>query len=903
MTPPDDGQDDGKRRVFRIIFAIFLSILLLVILFIALLLFFPREQIRKYIQNQLARRLDNQVEIYGLRIDYFSPAKLVMSQVVITDPETSLQEFRAREVVLHINPLNFFRDENPITRIELGSPLVNLRRTEGGAWNFEKMVEPQSQEEEPGAEVTLGPIFIRNGIIQIFERDRDMLLAIKGIVATVRLRRGQVLIDAASLYLPPLRADFVGTISNLQAPRPTIDLQVSGTALKEGPLSELGGVALEEKAQVAAFSAEGKGPLDNVRMTGTYAFDRSVTRGIPTEGTLAGVLEADAGTFRVDSVIVNFGNSRGSLSGTATNLWSDERSAEFSGETLIVPEPLFTALDESLAYRLEPDGVVEGEISVRATKQEVVFRTDLNLERAGFTIPNVLRKDIQAPGSLSTAGRYSFGQALSVDEFELTMGDSSVSGKGSLGSEKAPWAEATFEAADFPLRLLDRLPAVAFPEGEMTFDATISKEAQTVREVQYRGDVTLRNAELTAGPLKEPITGLNAQLRVADQEVGVQNAQFSFAQSPYNLDVELTDFSSPTIRGTLRTQRMDIEKIMAAIETEDTREGEPRAPLLQDIALNLVIEADSVYTRGIETGALSTTLTSPEESLVLDPFSVIIFSGELRGILEFTPSPQQVLWKANLEARDMKIAEMLDQFDVIAGQMTGSLDAKVTVQGVAGNNEQTLSSLKGDIEATARGGKVEQSPVLTTIINFTQIPLGTVLIPGLREIVVANTVINLFRTGGRSLDITSVAYTTIEGDFVLAEGTAQVDDFRFHGGIIDLIATGEIDYISKTVDLRVSATPLGALTSVMAEIPLIGGILKGAKEAVISTDFAVTGPISSPEVNPMFIGGGARDEAPPPAPEEEAEPETVPPAAEEAEIPPEDQLPAPEGIRLPEEAY
>ncbi|UCD56086.1 MAG: hypothetical protein JSV16_09545, partial [Candidatus Hydrogenedentota bacterium] len=52
----------------------------------------------------------------------------------------------------------------------------------------------------------------------------------------------------------------------------------------------------------------------------------------------------------------------------------------------------------------------------------------------------------------------------------------------------------------------------------------------------------------------------------------------------------------------------------------------------------------------------------------------------------------------------------------------------------------------------------------------------------------------------------------------------------------------------KHLDMNVRAIPLGSIGWLVGKLPIIGSGLKKAKDAVLSTDFIVRGPISDPEV-------------------------------------------------------
>jgi hypothetical protein len=840
------------------LFSFLAAVLVILIALITLLMLFPRSQVKRYVQNRLARLLNGQVEIYTFTIDYIPATKFVMEQVIVTDPETSRRVLTIREAVVYIDPWNYIRGVNPITRVVLGTPTLAVWKTETGNWNLQGMVVQQKEQEqrEQGAqEQARLPIVIRNGTIQISRQKTQKLVAIKNIFATIRLKKNQILVEKASLIYPPVYADFDGTISEFSSPNPVMDLKASGKVLKEGTLADIGGYRVKDYAQLAGFSLTTSGPTNNMNIVSTFSTDKKLTFEIPAQGSLKGLLHLDQAVLDVQDFTTQLNDSRLSMSGKATNLWSDERAAELSGTADILLEQFIAAVSQPVATRIEPDGAAQGKISIVATMGKIDLTAEMNLEKAGFTVPKVMRKDIGIPGSLSMNARYLVGQALFIDKFDLTVKDSTVSGKGGFNPHGEPWMLISLQTKDFSLPQLNRVPAVEFQKGGLTLDGEIRQSAPNAAGLNYKADVKIEKAQLKAEPVRAPIEQLNAKLNVVNEDVKVENAEFVFTGSDFSLNGNLTNFSAPSIEGTLRADRLDLQRLREALSKEERQGEEQRYTVLPPIiSIRMLVEADSVYTGRFLTGPVSGTFQTAGGTYTFAPFSLKLFSGQVVGNSEFTPNEQQMTWNVNFKANDINLEDMLKELQIGEGKLTGTLNSTARLQGmVSGATKELLQSVKGEAEATSSGGEVRNLPVLTTIINLTQVPLGTAIIPGLREIIIANTVLNLFKTAGRSLNVTVVAYNTIEGTFQLTDGVANTGNLHFNSGLIDLLCNGKYDYVNGDIDFKVSATPLGALSSVVREIPLAGIPFKGAEQTVLATQFFVTGTISNPEVRPAIL--------------------------------------------------
>ncbi len=860
-----------RRRGLRYLFFAFLGILvILAIIFVALVIFFPRERVKTFILNQMSRRLGSQTQVYSGAIYYSPPSSIVIEDLVVTDPQTSVREFEAKQVVFHVNPWYVFSQGKRARSIEIYSPVVNVWKTAEGKWNVEKLVRKPPEGQTVADEAPFGPIIIHAGRISLLKPREKQLLTIHDLDATVRLRTDTILIDAATLVFPPVRADFDGSVSQFSTGNPLVNLKISGKLLKQGLLAGLGGEKLSKDAEITSFAAQGRGPTDKLQIDGRYSIQKSLTFDVAAEGTFNCILHGDQELLELNAAEAKWGDSTLSLAGLVRNLWSAQREAQLSGKAHVLVGPVIRVASDTLADKLQAEGAADGDISLTATMKDIGIKSDLNIGDVAMSIPKLMQKPQGMPGTLAIDGQYVMPRTLILNKYTLTLQNATVSGSGKLDPSAQPWAQATAQTADFPLPILDQLPKVNFPLGNLTLDAQISQQVHKSKQIDYQGTASIKNAELLASALSEPIRDLNATVKVAGQNVTVEDSQFTFAEGQYKADGRLQGFSAPDVEGTVSTNRLNVKQVLASIHRgqpdrrkQQTNQGEStKTGLPSGMTLKLLINADSVYVPNLLTGAMSGTLQASGEMYSFGPFTVKSFGGELRGNSQIAPTGQDFVWTADVDGMNLSIPELLKQVNAKT-EMTGSLNTKVKIQGTApGNTQEILRSLNGTTEMTAKNGKLVKFPALTAIINLFQVPVGGLLVPGLGQAIIANTVINFFQTSGRSLDISSVEYTDIKGSFALSQGIAKTDDLRFNSGIIDLIARGDYNYLDKTVDMRVKATPLGALASMIGKVPIVGGVIKGAKEAVVSTDFAVTGTLSNPDVKPLLLGsyvGGGED--------------------------------------------
>jgi hypothetical protein len=168
--------------------------------------------------------------------------------------------------------------------------------------------------------------------------------------------------------------------------------------------------------------------------------------------------------------------------------------------------------------------------------------------------------------------------------------------------------------------------------------------------------------------------------------------------------------------------------------------------------------------------------------------------------------------------------------------MTGSFDFSGKAYG-RGRGDDLLKSMDGEVEFTARNGRIFRSNLLSRIlavINITEVFRGKV--PDLV---------------GEGFAYNSIGIEgTIENSRLILK-KAVVD-----GASMKLFADGKVDLVNKTLDLIVVVAPLQTVDAIIGKLPIIGGLLGGK---LVSIPVKVTGSISDPIVVPLppsAVGAG-----------------------------------------------
>ena len=162
-----------------------------------------------------------------------------------------------------------------------------------------------------------------------------------------------------------------------------------------------------------------------------------------------------------------------------------------------------------------------------------------------------------------------------------------------------------------------------------------------------------------------------------------------------------------------------------------------------------------------------------------------------------------------------KDRELLPVFTCLSdqkGQIGGtfSLEGNLRANGKA---DELVKSLNGDFSFSSRNGSIDKAPTLARVLAF--IDLSEIFSGSIPDI------------GREQFPYRSI---TAKGD--LKDGKLLLGDAVMDAPAFNMAATGEIDFVSKSLDLQLLAAPFSTIDSVIKRIPIVKNIMGGSLVAV-----------------------------------------------------------------------
>jgi hypothetical protein len=130
-----------------------------------------------------------------------------------------------------------------------------------------------------------------------------------------------------------------------------------------------------------------------------------------------------------------------------------------------------------------------------------------------------------------------------------------------------------------------------------------------------------------------------------------------------------------------------------------------------------------------------------------------------------------------------------------------------------GKADELIKAMNGELSFSARNGNIDKAPNISRVIGF--IDLSEIFSGNIPDI------------GKEQFPYRSI---TARGD--LKNGKILLRDAVMDAPAFEIVATGEIDYVSESVDIKLLAAPLKTLDSVVKKIPIVKNITGGSLVAV-----------------------------------------------------------------------
>ena len=412
-----------------------------------------------------------------------------------------------------------------------------------------------------------------------------------------------------------------------------------------------------------------------------------------------------------------------------------------------------------------------------------------------------------------------------------TGGNATLDGTVNFEKQGVAVHDLTLGLHDFPSALWLTLlvdPTDFSVTGPIGGKVVVNGNPSTPGGLTPEGKLTLAKGDVKFNFLRAPIVTQGATLTMHRKQVVLAMPGSRLEDSPIDFRVTVADYTHPSIRIDATVQKLDLEVL--------TFVRMPWSPATPPIHFPVPC-LGHIEARAANLAAFQMTDTKTD------------FTRDAIGnwrVYNLTATAYRGKMKLELDGRApdnwIRIAGSATDMDPAPLFMLGGKNKQSPLLGHlylatdlwANTDTNFFETLAGDMTITVRDGTLNKFTLLSRLLSFIDIKNWlSAQIPDPR--------------------IAGVPFKTIFTDFKGNGGLFYTDNFALKGPVMDITASGSVQFGAGTLDMDVGVFPFDTVDWVLNHIPLIGDRLGSGTGKLVAAYFHVKGPVSDPSILPKPI--------------------------------------------------
>lgn len=612
-----------------------------------------------------------------------------------------------------------------------------------------------------------------------------------------------------------------------------------------------GKVTVGEATLTAALDEIETAPLDTIRknlvVSGTVegiGFAIPADTKLPPVSNLSAQLRYSKGLLTISQGTAKFGNSTVHDLVASANLGNGIEGADYKASVSVGAnlDELYPAIArffdiyqlrerdrlERLSGRVEMAATASGKLSAKSLVPPKDYQLRADAIGAVLTIKG-------SPGPLKVSrGTVAIDPAsIKFDNVMVaaTGGDATLDGTVNFTRQGVAVHDLTLGLHDFPSQLWLSLlvdPSDFSVTGPIGGKVVVNGNPSTPGGLTPEGKLTLAKGDVKFNFLRSPILVEGATLTMHRKQVILAMPGSKLENQAINFRITVADYTNPSIRIDATVQKLDLE-VMRFVRMP----WSPATPPINfPIPCSGHIEARAGNLAAFQMTNLKTDFTrSPAGDWRVYNMSATAYRGKMR--LELVGRAPDNWIHMMGSATDMDPAPLF----LLGGKnkespLVGHLFLAADLW--ANTDTNFFETLAGDMTITVRDGTLNKFTLLSRLLSFIDIKNWlSAQIPDPR--------------------INGVPFKTIFTDFKGDGGLFYTDNFVLKGPVMDITASGSVQFGTGTLDMEVGMFPFDTVDWVLNHIPLIGERIGEGTGKLVAAYFSVKGPVSDPSILPKPI--------------------------------------------------
>jgi AsmA protein len=808
-----------------------------------------RGQLQAAIQEQLRR----EVSLGTMELSLFPPGLRVQDAVIGEDPAFATGRPFVRIEELYVGPklLPLLSGRFELRSVELRRPLVELVRTAGGTWNVSSLGRREQADTEPSPfvldrlELTDGQVAVTapargaaapgrsvydNIDLQVdgYGPDRAFGVALGATLpgegaqrVTLRGTAGPVPRDAAAAATP-----FEGV------------LELDGASIA-GVQQFLGVGALDGTDGVISGRADARSRDGVIAATGAFrlagARVRGVDIGYPIEADLDLSHDAGASLLTIRKGAVRLDETPLSITGTVDlrpEVPALDIHATATAASLSEAARLASAFGVAFGAGTTVEGRLDTDLRARGPATRPALEGTVRL--ADIRISG---RDIPQPVTTGAVNLALSPDEIRSNEFTASTGGTSVNVQASVRgyTTDRPRVDARVRTASAELgEVLNVARAwgagAEGVSGTGRVDVDVRATGPT-DALSFSGSGTLADASVTAPSLAEPLRIRTATLSFSRDAAVLERLAASIAGTTAEGRLSVRSFTSPRVDFDLSADRIDVTAMQKALAPAGAGASAPRADaggtVLSRTTGSGRLRVGSIAHDALVLEDVQSTVSIDRGIIRLDPLTAALFGGRHRGSIVADARRSPVAITVDSELTQVDANRLASAATSLRDVVFGALGTRARV-GFTADGANLAPSLNGTFSMNLAEGRIANLDLMREIGNVARFVTGA---PGAER---------------------STRVAGLSGNFAVTDGLARTDDLTasIEGGTVG--ATGTVNLVDQSLNLRLTAVLSRAFTERVGGTR-VGGFMATAlanEQGELVIPLLVTGSMQQPRVAP-----------------------------------------------------
>jgi hypothetical protein len=684
-----------------------------------------------------------------------------------------------------------------------------------------------------GGEYAVTQIVLRRVNAPVLSADTELLAPESG-KPKVGIHVGGFNFDAAAvkeklLSLRHLPADLADMLHRLRTGKVTVGAATLSAALDEIRTAPLDTI---RKNLVVSGTIEDVGfaiPLDTK---------------LPPVENLSAQLGYSKGLLTISQGTAKFGNSAIHDLSASAELGMGIEGADYKTSVNIDADlaELYPAIAKSLEfYRLRERNRLErlsGRVEMVATASGKLSAKTLNAPKSYQVRADPIGAVVNIKGSPGPLKVSRGTVAIDPDSIKFdhvmlaaTGGDATLDGAVNFVKQGIAVHDLTLGLHNFPaqtwLALLVDASDFAM-SGPIGGKVVINSDPGTPGAMIPEGKLTLGKGGVKFNFLRSPILVEAATLTMRHKQLVLSMPGSKLEDQAINFRISVPDYTNPSVRIDATVQKLDLE-VMKFIRMPWSP---ATAPIHFPAACSGHIEARAANLAAFQMTDVKTDFTrDPAGNWRVYNLSATAYRGKMK--LDLAGRAPDNWLHMTGSATDMDPAPLF----MLSGKNTqspllGHLFLAIDLW--ANTDTNFFETLAGDISVTVRDGTLNKFTLLSRLLSFIDIKNWlSAQIPDPR--------------------VNGVPFKTLITDFKGKSGLFYTENFLLQGPVMDITASGSVQFGAGALDLQVGMFPFDTVDWVLNHIPLIGERIGAGTGKLVAAYFHVSGPVSDPSIMPQPI--------------------------------------------------